>query len=479
MEPQCQFYVVRKKRLCRMTVRPGKQYCGEHTPEPNEAAQDDTRIPCPNDPKHTCYARRLQKHLSICNARPQAEPEYIARGVNAPPPAEACPRRPLREYSVQQLLSLIDKVNHLYAEHVEGNIETIPEQPIHPAVREEFEVAGRTESSLRHLRQVSSILHLVEAQGLVRDGTCYVELGAGKGQLSLHAWQAWCSGVGGSGVVLVERAARRHKREGRLRSRPGPDAPPTASPSVPPTVQRLRADLAHLRLERAPAVGRCTAVVGLAKHLCGVATDFGLRCVAGESSRAAGVVMATCCHHRCELGPYVGDLQDLGISNEEFNIMLGVVSWATCGDGRARTRPTPHRAGARDGEHSSNTCESANKSHDSKTDELLNNDNDEEDIGTDTESGRNHGNHDTSQDIDIHLEQGDLSRQGVNLDMKSKEAVGRRAKALIDWGRVMFLRNRGFEAKLCYFVPQAVSPENVCIVASRRDRPAPHTDQIK
>lgn len=32
--PQCQYYVMRKKRLCRMTVRPGRQYCGEHEPQP-------------------------------------------------------------------------------------------------------------------------------------------------------------------------------------------------------------------------------------------------------------------------------------------------------------------------------------------------------------------------------------------------------------------------------------------------------------
>lgn len=34
IQPQCQFFVVRKKRLCRMTVKPGRQYCGEHEPQP-------------------------------------------------------------------------------------------------------------------------------------------------------------------------------------------------------------------------------------------------------------------------------------------------------------------------------------------------------------------------------------------------------------------------------------------------------------
>lgn len=58
---------------------------------------------------------------------------------------------------------------------------TEPEHPIHSVVLEEFSEADRAESSLRHLRQVSSLLWLVEREGLVGDHTCYVELGAGKG----------------------------------------------------------------------------------------------------------------------------------------------------------------------------------------------------------------------------------------------------------------------------------------------------------
>lgn len=67
---------------------------------------------------------------------------------------------------------------------MDGKIESIPEQPIHGTVLEEFNNPGRTESSLRHLRQASSILHLIEKEGLVCDRNCYVELGAGKGKFN-------------------------------------------------------------------------------------------------------------------------------------------------------------------------------------------------------------------------------------------------------------------------------------------------------
>lgn len=72
--------------------------------------------------------------------------------------------------------------------------------------------------------------------------------------MSYYAGVAWCDG--GSRVLVVDRASLRHKRDNRLQQR----------------CERLRADLAHLALARVPLVARSDALLGLAKHLCGVAT---------------------------------------------------------------------------------------------------------------------------------------------------------------------------------------------------------------
>lgn len=76
------------------------------------------------------------------------------------------------------------------------------------------------------------------------------------GHVSYYACGAWC-GAEGSSALLVDRASLRHKRDNKLRAR---------------TALRLRADLAHLALARVPAARAGLALVGLAKHLCGVAT---------------------------------------------------------------------------------------------------------------------------------------------------------------------------------------------------------------
>lgn len=98
------------------------------------------------------------------------------------------------------------------------------------------------------------------------------------------------------------------------------------------------------------------------------------------------------------------------MSASELAVVLGVVSWATCGDGRSRERralraEAPRAPGA-------------------ETPRAP---------GAETPRAR----------------------------------VGRRAKALLDWARARWLADLGFAAHLCQFVPEHVSPENLCIVATR------------
>lgn len=65
----------------------------------------------------TCYASKLEKHLSICNARQMELPAYIVLNVNSPAAnagSEGEVRRLLNEVPHDELLRVIDKVNRLY-----------------------------------------------------------------------------------------------------------------------------------------------------------------------------------------------------------------------------------------------------------------------------------------------------------------------------------------------------------------------------
>lgn len=71
--------------------------------------------------------------------------------------------------------------------------------------------------------------------------------------------------------------------------------------------------------------------------------DLTIRCLVGlmqddPKSRVAGLLIAFCCHHRCEYSSYTGKdyLQSCGFTPDEFPILCSIASWATCGTGKNR-----------------------------------------------------------------------------------------------------------------------------------------------
>jgi hypothetical protein len=76
-----------------------------------------------------------------------------------------------------------------------------------------------------------------------------------------------------------------------------------------------------------------TEVVGTAKHLCGAATDLGLRALHRIRDRQISLVFATCCHHRCDWHQLVSNelLSEVQAcsSESEFKRMISMAGWAT------------------------------------------------------------------------------------------------------------------------------------------------------
>ena len=141
-----------------------------------------------------------------------------------------------------------------------------------------------------------------------------VDLGAGKGGLA----DAVVAHRQPQAVVFVERESRRHKADGKLRRLEALE------------VERVRGDLADVDLGRVGTLKGRTCV-GVAKHLCGSATDLALNAFVGLSD-ARGVAVATCCHHRCEWSSYVGRdyfrAKQIGGSAADFARIARWSSWA-------------------------------------------------------------------------------------------------------------------------------------------------------
>jgi tRNA:m4X modification enzyme len=244
----------------------------------------------------------------------------------------------------------------------------------------------------RHKTQASLIVDtaLRMAPSLFKgDDVAVVDLGAGKGGLA----DAVVTHKRPGAVVFVERESRRHKADGKLRRLEDLE------------VERVRGDLADVDLARVGTLKGRTCV-GVAKHLCGSATDLALNAFVALSE-ARGVAVATCCHHRCEWSSYVGRdyfRAKTGGSAADFARIARWSSWA-CQVANGTT-----------GEHAAPVC----------ADDLR------------------------------------------DYTSEQKREIGRRCKALLDAGRLDFLRRHGLAGARSAYCDVELSPENWLLVAERR-----------
>merc|ERR1712136_526633 len=201
---------------------------------------------------------------------------------------------------------------------------------------------------------------------MLRDDTCYVEMGAGRGHVN-HWIQRALGNETKAKFVLVDRQGVRYKMDAQHRDE-----------NEGPKFHRLRMDIQHLHLPSVPLIsemqnnnkpssnpsrdgheamnvessnGHPQGLTVVSKHLCGAATDLTLRCVIGCGASSSsqglgdvtledmiapvidGIVIALCCHHRVEYRSYVGHkyLESLGFEPAEFWLLRSLSSWATCG----------------------------------------------------------------------------------------------------------------------------------------------------
>nr|XP_054092906.1 tRNA:m(4)X modification enzyme TRM13 homolog isoform X4 [Callithrix jacchus] len=257
-EGRCGYYVEKKKRFCRMVVAAGKRFCGEHA---GAAEEEDARkrILCPLDPKHTVYEDQLAKHLKKCNSREKPKPDFYIQDINAGLKDETeIPEQlvPISSLSEEQLEKLIKKLRKAS----EGLDSTLKDHIMsHPALHSALNDPKNGDSATKHLKQQASILGNIEKLKLLGPRRCFVEFGAGKGKLS-HWVDIALKDAEKVHFILVEKVTTRFKVDGKHRKKNS-------------VFERLQIDIQHLCLNKIPVLreGKLP-VVGIGKHLCGVAT---------------------------------------------------------------------------------------------------------------------------------------------------------------------------------------------------------------
>ncbi|XP_058394613.1 tRNA:m(4)X modification enzyme TRM13 homolog isoform X2 [Diceros bicornis minor] len=370
---------------------------------------------------------------------------------------------PISSLSEEQLENLIKKLKKAS----EGLNSTLKDQIMsHPALHDALNDPKNGDSATKHLKQQASILGNIEKLKLLGPRRCFVEFGAGKGKLS-HWVDIALKDAEKVHFILVEKVTTRFKVDGKHRKKNS-------------VFERLQIDIQHLCLNKIPLLSKeKLPVVGIGKHLCGVATDLALRCLvetyaasceerneeplakrikndktekeintlAKEGNEknvpekwtpVAGIVIALCCHHRCDWRHYVGKeyFKALGLGAVEFHYFQRLSSWATCG-----MRKT--------------SLEASNITTIRKDNQ---NDNSEE--------------HD---DGGYRITDDSTESLSGFLTVEEKKKIGHLCKLLIDQGRIQYLQQKGFSPALQYYTDPLVSLENVLLTALPKLSSLPET----
>ncbi|KAG3035295.1 hypothetical protein PC121_g852 [Phytophthora cactorum] len=385
---RCMFRVVRKNRYCNISRVPGSLFCGNHLPD-NDAAMSKKsqkfkaatrrRVPCPVDASHTVYEYDLAKHVLVCNRVKDADTmkklPYYSHNINSGSHCsgkEEVKAADIEEPAVekeedgnehstpsaQEQQGIIDKLQAIDFADLRKRIETsyascvgeLALEKLHHnccgQLFEEKKKAGASKSVLRHIEQQASIIGHMEKMKLLEDpNAAFVELGAGRGMLSLALAQMYPDCL----YVLIDRAHTRGKADRFI----GGDGKGDEATKESSSTLRAKIDIRHLNFAGMQEI-LDKPVVCMSKHLCGVATDLSLRAIAqtlpepnsdkdipsegttaSVSSSFQGLAIALCCHHVCAWEDYVNPefFQSQGFKPEEFELLTSMTSWTTCGMG--------------------------------------------------------------------------------------------------------------------------------------------------
>ncbi|KAJ2956335.1 hypothetical protein NQZ79_g7798 [Umbelopsis isabellina] len=453
---QCHYWVARKRRYCHLPSKKTNKYCGEHLTEQQkeDIGQDSRiRIPCPFDPLHTVFQDELEQHLTQrCNARPKENDTWHSLNVNCTLPLskeelefqqnihshkhmKAQPwiaKVKLNELPKQDLRDLVTKVEVLYKRLV---------PPIRLDIRSHASMAKRQAAVkfTKHADQQASLIGHMSHHGMLRDkNTCFVEFGAGRGELS-HYLKHALTAAGESTFVLIDRKTVRGKFDSAL-----------IGEETPSVVKRVTVDIKDLSLGKIDVLkdneGHLKPVIAYSKHLCGSATDLTLKCLANYADEQIannnkqpipGIIIALCCHQlsRYEMYPNTKYLEDNNISKTDYDRICKMSSWAICG------RPKSLKV----------------------TDEGVQIDKEAiatSGIDSDDEEEEHHPVDEEDGDFD------ETTAHYSGLEHEKREVIGFCCKRILDAGRAEFLRQHGFNVELVYYADRKTTLENCALIAT-------------
>ncbi|CAH2352812.1 tRNA:m(4)X modification enzyme Trm13p [[Candida] railenensis] len=387
---QCGYFLERKKRNCRMQRKADSKFCSEHmilSVAENENKDEDrngleqqennVRIPCPNDDRHTIWAKDLEKHLKKCKGITKTAEPWFAEDINSK----------LRSTSIQVELgdesgiAIFPSDKELYTTYIPIlKSLSYPELRLIKCNHPGLDNRMKEVQIKKHAIQQSSLIGYLKTSKLLNSRLhYYLEFGCGKAELSrfvnlsiLEDLKKESADIAPSDTIakqvsygfgLIDRGVNRMKMDPKIIK---DYTEMEFGEQSKPEIHRTRIDIKDLDLDRfmeqfKHAKEQEKKVVCISKHLCGVATDLTLKCMLNSSIldehgasdfKFQGLLVAMCCRHVCSYDQLLPQsrtyLASKGFADKtSFSILKKMASWAVNGrmEGMTDSEGTEHPSG--------------------------------------------------------------------------------------------------------------------------------------
>lgn len=267
----------------------------------------------------------MKRHLTKCNQRLVIIGSFHRPNCNSESDIDDNEDYPtvLQEMSDEEILDFVARLHELHDKYVLQPPNTNEHsKSFHLATNILDEHGPR---SRKHLEQIGSIIGQLVELNLLQSQTCFVEMGAGRGQLA-HELHACINDDPSVHIALIERDHQRYRYDSYHRIQ-----------GNGPSFQRFRIDIRDLYLPELPPIRDTQPMPGIvivSKHLCGNATDLTLRCATAahrDCGQVRAIVIALCCHHRLVWSDYVGKkfFRSIHLTAKEFSVIRALTSWGT------------------------------------------------------------------------------------------------------------------------------------------------------
>lgn len=277
------------------------------------------------NPLHSIAPHDRERHLRKCNQRSIILGPFHRPNCNSGAECDNHTDYPtiLQDITDDELQQFITRMELLHDQFITEPLQTNPHTSncyLANVILDELGNRAR-----KHLEQIGSLISQLVQLNLLQSNTCFIEMGAGRGQLS-HELHACLKDNSTIDFVLIERDHQRYRFDAYHRSE-----------HSGPSFHRYRLDIRDLYLSHLPSIDdtqRSMQVVIISKHLCGGATDLALRCaVDGQrnTGKVRAIVIALCCHHRLMWNEYVGKefFHRNHFTPRDFSLIRSLASWCT------------------------------------------------------------------------------------------------------------------------------------------------------